>query len=222
MRRAGRALSRRTASRRTSATSRRATRPRVRAHGPSDVHRRSFQALCYADRRARSTEADAGPSGGRWCTTGCAATGSSGTNVWAGGNEIDLIARRGRQARLLRGQVEGRRAGSATRSRWSATEKQRRLRARGRGLARVAARPRRARASLRGRRRPRRQARARPSRALPTGPVRYPSRAEGHYPRTGVARQNGSSGPGASAFQRREKPSAVRMRLRSVERSPRP
>ena len=39
-------------------------------------------------------------------------------NCWAGGYELDLVVRRGRDARLRRGEVEGGRAASATRSRW--------------------------------------------------------------------------------------------------------
>ena len=44
----GQPLSRPTASPRTSGTSRPSTRRACACHGPSDVHRRSFQALCYA------------------------------------------------------------------------------------------------------------------------------------------------------------------------------
>ena len=167
---------------------------RVRLHGPSDVHRRSFQALCYAGVRNRRRGA------GRLGTTGCAATGSSARNVWAGGNEIDLIARRGRQLVFCevkskggvgRGdplEMVGRREAAATP-------------ACSRGLARDASGLRRPRGDLRGRRRARRQARADPRRFRLADPVRYSSGAEGHYPRTDVTRQNGRlCCPGASAF----------------------
>ena len=93
----GRALSRTTASRRTSATSRRATRRSSARAGPSQIHRRSFQALCYGEpcRDASSAAAQRKRRAVRhYRLRGYRVLGA---NVWSGGNELDLIVRRGRR-----------------------------------------------------------------------------------------------------------------------------
>ena len=77
-----------TASPRTWATSRPATAPSSARAARREIHRRSFRARCYGDEpasrlqpQALGTEAERRAA---LATTGCAATGSSTTNVWIG------------------------------------------------------------------------------------------------------------------------------------------
>ena len=83
-----------------------------------------------------------------------------GTNVWAGGYELDLIARRGR--RLVFCEVKGKTGdGYGDPLEMVGVEKLRRMHRRGGGLARAQPERGRSRLPFRGRRRPSRAARAR-------------------------------------------------------------
>ena len=68
----------------------------VRERGPSELHRRSFQALCYAgtspSSRAKGADAE------RRARLHYRLRGYRilESNAWAGGHELDVVARRGR------------------------------------------------------------------------------------------------------------------------------
>ena len=87
----------------------------VRRIGPSEIHRRSWNALCYADAAGSSAERRAA---WHYRLRGYRILER---NAWAGRNELDLVARRGR--RLVFVEVKEKTGpGSGIRPRWSAGE----------------------------------------------------------------------------------------------------
>ena len=115
MRTADAHLSRRTASRRTSATSRRRTRAVVRERGPCEIHRRSFRARATSAKNelaaalARPKSLGTPPSGAPRAGTACAATASSTRTAGSRGARARPRRAPRPHARLLRGEVEERR-----------------------------------------------------------------------------------------------------------------
>ena len=113
-----------------------ATRRIVRERGPCDIHRRSFQALCYLKRkrpqrltrRVAPAPTDPAPSAARGWHYRLRGYRVLATNVWIGGYELDVVVRRGRTARLLRGQGQAWGAARGPARDGQPREKNRRLR----------------------------------------------------------------------------------------------
>ena len=95
----------------------------VREIGPSEIHRRSFNALCYAEHGLR------GPRRREQALRHYRLRGYRilEHNVWTGGNELDLVVRRGRRLAFVEVKAKGGR-GRGDPLEMVTEEKQRRLR----------------------------------------------------------------------------------------------